>query len=850
MRTARVVLVLLFFIAVGVVGVCSPPKVWAEDAPLWGSGAAVATKNIPLIGGGDTTCQTYRQEREISEYAGLRSVCLYGDERLRIGTFFEGNYSKAAVGFAYSNKMNVLEGVCGFTCRYSVETDTLVTQQTISQGNLGLVVYKRVSDRVQPIALPLGEVGYVFNATHPDYEIKNDIGQYVLTPKFNLSQNGRWLVAELPGKGTVVIDLATFTARQITNQGQKYGYGRDPVEELAVSDDGRSVAVMGENVGFYVFDVDATCGQPLIGNLEFLPGSRICPSSDIGMRSMFPNFFAAGQPRFIGKGHQLEVVVTSYVEGARLVTFVMGGAPMAHQLKLLSLGDSFSSGEGETDDKYYLPGTNAGFDTCHVSSRAYSGVVARLLGMHDNEAKNIACSGATTGDFVGSATQYWGQGNRLGASRLNLTTSARDVAKQDALTNFQPGRTFQTDFIERYNPEIITIGIGGNDAGLMGKLHTCAMPGTCEWAQDSFRRGTGDEIQRLQATLGSVFKHVSDIASDAKVFVVGYPSIIQPDGVCDLTTGYLLDDIERVYIQKSLHYLNQVIRAATEKAGFHYVDVERSFDGKQLCSGASSLAMNGLRMGDDIAIISKLPMLKVIGIETFHPTPLGHSLVANTLLSQYPQLQSQISLVVGESVDPEPDSYWNNGEADKRLGLYHVTFAKSSHDFVHQMELEVTEGTLQPGSNVTIEIHSEPIRLASLVVDEDGAVHGAFTLPDSIADGYHTLHLLGTNRTGETIDLYQFLTIGEVEGAPLSTAIKTSGGESLLGLGASGVLGAEVAAQVSSLLRKYPASIASYVECGKDVFEGVGLIVVIVVGAGIVTIAVIIARRKWMKPSS
>jgi hypothetical protein len=744
----------------------------------------------------------------------------------------------------------------------------LVTQQQVSQFGRGLVVFRHASSRIKQLIVSNSVVRYVFDTSHPDYEMKNDAGRYVWTPTFSISANGRWVVAELYDQGTVTLDLDTLTARQITTDGYLYGRGMDPTEELAVSNDGKSVAVTGQNAGLHVFDVTSECGQQLVGDLTRLSTTMNCPSTDLGVGITFPNFASAHRPRFYGDGHQLELIVKSWVAGTQRVTFVTHGTPIAHQLKILSLGDSFTSGEGETDDSYYEPGTNQGFDKCHVSTRAYPGSIARGMGVNDADAKNLACSGAKIGDIIGPGDEYEGQAGRLGAASLSLSALQILAMKEQAVDNFQPGRALQSNFIERYTPEILTIGVGGNDAGLMGKLRTCAMPDTCEWAEGAGLKETAGEIRRLYDTLGSFFSTIADQVEFSRVFIVGYPDIIEPDGRCDSATAFLMDHSERVFIQNSMHYLNQVIHSAADKAGFAYVDVEHSFDGTNLCSSTSPTSMNSVRIGDDIAVIDALPMLKIIGAETFHPTPYGHTLIANTILSEYPGMTR--TPMDASTLDIEPSPYWQVDGLAAERSAFATDFAYADTGDAQHVTVQVPDGTLQPGSIATVEIHSEPMRLATFIVDEQGGLHGTVTLPASLGEGFHTLHLLAMNRGGNDIDMYQFVTTGE-SGDVVTMSDGDSGDGSDIGYlqhtpdiptvvlqqgnvgdlsNLANVLGVHTTGGVGLSVQKIVSPAIAYLQESARSVGWVLFGLAVLIATGISTLCAILVSKRWAKPSS
>lgn len=765
MKASAVFLVLLF---VGIMATVTPVDVGATTIS-WNGGTPIVVQNTLTVAPG-TDCTGVVQSMYVSELKSSYLVCRYGDERLKIGYVSRNGSPQGVVGFPYSNDVHILEGVCtGVTCRYSADQDMLVTQRPISQYGWGTVVFLHVSQRIKQVHSTSGVTTYVFDGSNPDYSVRNADGRYIWTGAYDISDNGKWLVVELRDAGLAVINTDTFEARQVLNTGRIYGFGFDPTMQLAVSDDGKSVAATGFNVGLAVIDIDESCGQKLMGDLSRQMGTINCLSSTLGISTIFPNFHYGEHPRFYGDGHQLEATINSWVDGRRQITLLAHGATPAHKLKLLALGDSFTSGEGETDSTYYENGTNDRYDTCHISKRSYPLLVAASIGISTTNARSVACAGAKIGDIIGSGV-YWGQKNRLGDAGLKLSDDNRIVVQEQATQTIQPGIVRQSRFLDRYNPEIITIGIGGNDAGLIGKLSVCAMPGTCEWAKGEGLKATAGEIRRLYDTLGGLFANIATRHQVAKVFVVGYPDIIKADGVCSPLTRLLLNYSERVFMQNAIHYLNQVIHAAAQKANFTYLDVEQSLKGRNLCSGASSMAINELRAGDDIPITNVLPMLKVIGSETFHPTPMGHSLIADAILSGHPGLRQDITCLTDpmactiSPIDITPSSYWGTVVGVQTGGSFFTDFATAVPKTPNQFKIESPGGAFRAGSIVSGEIHSDFVSLGQFIVNANGAIEAVITVPESLDTGFHTLHLNGLNQLGEPIDLYQFVALGKDDG--------------------------------------------------------------------------------------
>lgn len=282
---------------------------------------------------------------------------------------------------------------------------------------------------------------------------------------------------------------------------------------------------------------------------------------------------------------------------------------------------------------------------------------------------------------------------------------------------------------------------------------------------------TANEIRRLYDILGATFAKISASSPSSSVYVVGYPNIIHPDGSCDVVTRTLLDRDERIFIENSITYLNKILKAAAQKAEFTYLDVEQAMNGKRLCGVDRPLAMNSIRSGDDISIGGSLPMLKIIGSETFHPTPLGHSLVADTIFAANPQLVKAggCSTDPMACIDPEPDisapSYWSTDASFDRMSFV-ADFAAQAEVYSPKITITIPDGTLEPGSVGRIEIRSKTEVLVNVTVNAEGGYSGSATVPESVLSGFHTLHFLGVNKGGEQVDLYQFLTIrheGDVE---------------------------------------------------------------------------------------
>lgn len=739
--------------------VLSAVDVDAAEPRRWVGGAPVVKQAISAEVIDNASCPVPIRNIAIQGEAGSVGACMYWGQTLSLGVFKDGDVFGAAVTFAHDAQMYSLEGVCRENgCQYSVDQDLLITQHRSGESDWKLTIYRHASQRVKRVLMTnVGETRYIFDTSNPDYEMRGDDGQLVATGSYALSSNGKWLGVEIPNRGVALMDTQTFAWRQISVSGHQYGAGADPIEELAVSNDGRNVIVTGLNVGFMIFDIVDGCEQRLVGTVEQLLAAVPCPGSDLAISSLFPDLRVAHRPAFneTGDSFSLDMLLHGQTLGRKVV---FGAAATTNNwLKVLALGDSFVSGEGENDESQYVSGTNSGIDNCHISRRSYPLLLGRSMGFPDADVKSVACAGARMLDITASTKNYNGQNDR------GAQTSSRETTMRE----FLPGKLAQSTFVGAYRPDIITVGVGGNDAGLMGKLRVCAMPGTCEWAVGEGKQKSAQEIKGLFDRLVSLYEELSRYSPASRIYAFGYPDIINPYGTCDTVTTVLFTTAERVYMQESVRYLNQVISMAAAQAGVKYIEIQDSFGATRLCDGFASQAMNGVMIGDDMAPISALPQLKVIGSGSFHPKPAGHQLISDTVMRDYPGLSeyqwcSSGILVCPVNIGvPEPGDYWQVDEGYKGVRAYVEDFATIIRGVGDRLRISLQTMSVMPGTQIRVELHSDVTVLGMLEANSTGGADGELIIPSSVQPGPHTLHAVGTSIDGTAIDIYQFVDIDE-----------------------------------------------------------------------------------------
>jgi hypothetical protein len=213
------------------------------------------------------------------------------------------------------------------------------------------------------------------------------------------------------------------------------------------------------------------------------------------------------------------------------VTLVFASPAAAAGVNYVALGDSYSSGLGAGS---YI--TSSG--NCQRSSKAYSALWAAA---HSPASyTSVACSGATTSTV-----------NNSQLSALSAATT------------------------------LVSITVGGNDAGFSNIMNTCVLQGTtaCVAAVQSAENFAQSTLPGL---LDNTYDGIRSHAPSATVVVLGYPVFYQLNTIC---VG--LSATSRAKINEGINLIDNVFSAAASRHGFVFADVRSIFVGHQLCSYGS-----------------------------------------------------------------------------------------------------------------------------------------------------------------------------------------------------------------------------------------------------------------------
>lgn len=725
-------------------------------------------------------CQTYHQKIHI-ESVGVYTSCMYGAQH-DSAIYRSGGSLHLTIREPFMGKYLVVRGVCegSASCEYNRSTDVLVETRYKGGFMIAVQVYQRVSDRLkwQPSTSTVyGE--YRFDDAAPDYVLSDVLGNPVGSGSVAVSRNGRWLVAELRNKGLALIDLESLAARRITPAGHQYGSGMDPVFSLAVSNDGKTVVATGANAGFSIISVTQSCGTDIVYKMpnSFPLGTERCKT--IGATT-------AGVPEIKYRHHpffsQDDTVLTvrALTLDNRDVRYVFrpGTANLGATVKYLAMGDSFTSGEGDLDGGY-LPVTDSAPEKCHVSPRSYPFIVALQTSLPKEEVRSVACSGARLPDMLPDVS-YMGQGSRL--QKLATADHPIEVLRQQALDEFIPGRIPQLNFVERYQPEIISVGVGGNDAGIIDKLKACVMPGTCRWARPEFLYITALEVRQMFEPLQQLYQTIRQLVPQSRLYVMGYPGSVHPTGVCDALTSFLFSVPEREFMDRSIRYLNQVIRWAALSSGAVFIDTMDAFRSHRLCEQSDTPAIHGFVAGRDAGLFQDIPLLHFISSASFHPTPFGHQRLTQSLHQQSNGLTATCVVSecgVWQAVAPLPEPYWGVGSTQQSV-VRSVDFVKVGLT-EQQLHITIPAGMFAPGTMVALELHSNPTHLGGIVMSQSGSGAKTVKLPGDVRSGFHTVFASGTSLAGLPVVVYQVVEVGGERAGSLTGSLLPSAGSSVYG---------------------------------------------------------------------
>jgi hypothetical protein len=412
---------------------------------------------------------------------------------------------------------------------------------------------------------------------------------------------------------------------------------------------------------------------------------------------------------------------------------------------------------------------------------------------------SVACSGAWTHNVKGSV-----RGPLFGGGDSYSFTGRSNQYRNDnlgILGVWQPGRIKQTDILNpdvlggysesQSKPEVITLGIGGNDAGFGGIIASCAMPGTCKYAEKGSLSSSelAMTLASLKDEIVESYNEVKKSSPDSRIYVHGYPVFVKGyGGNCGINTP--LNAEETALVEEGVKYMNSVVKAAAAEAGVFYVDVSDILSGRNLCSGVEDeiSSFNGATKGDDrlsifdnkiAELVSNLYIIGdkcyfrtgCLGSESFHPNNNAHKLYAQAILDQTAGLTLDMPEPTNQPY-PVPDSFFGN------LAIEHINKVNDISGFITDYEVvikqpssflsykdkntvDILQDNFYPNSAVSVSHQSTPTEIGQYLTDENGVLTQEITLPETLTNnsGVHEVHIDGVDKFGNPVNYYQQISI-------------------------------------------------------------------------------------------
>lgn len=324
-------------------------------------------------------------------------------------------------------------------------------------------------------------------------------------------------------------------------------------------------------------------------------------------------------------------------------------------LDILVLGDSYSAGNGATDDQGAVQ--TYGPDGCRRSRVNWSEKYAAALRQQGQQVRlvNHACSGGVTADIT--APRVMDTASKVVATPAGVTTSVEAdayLARTDPCnTRRFPDEEFWTYRTTSVNPlllgydctrnlrpqadfvtpdvDLLLFTMGGNDAGFSAIVQSCFVPllrtsSGCQGKVDAARAALPQIRQRLLAGIAAIRAH--GLGDDARMVQLGYPwlqvdnNFTLPDG------GYAAGDQVRSLVSQG----NAAIGAIVPEANAGHpgqltflTGVPEKFSGHEPDAatpiGNPDRWVNQVGDGDAIEV-------------WYHPNRLGHSAYADLLTAR------------------------------------------------------------------------------------------------------------------------------------------------------------------------------------------------------------------------
>jgi hypothetical protein len=233
----------------------------------------------------------------------------------------------------------------------------------------------------------------------------------------------------------------------------------------------------------------------------------------------------------------------------------------------VALGDSWSA-DVVIADANGTPDTTYAPVGCGQSHTNYPKLLAAELGI--TNFRDATCGGAETDDFYAPQSVEPGGTNPAQFDRLTPTT------------------------------DLVTVGIGGNDAGIAGAAMDCfgvfpdnetAPPGTApeqvpsggckdKYAPEGGEDQLAQQILEAEPKVVAALQEIHRLSPDARVLIIDYFAAV-PEHACYPTVPISEEDM--VYLHATMLRLNAMVQRAAAAGGAEFVDSYTPTIGHDIC---------------------------------------------------------------------------------------------------------------------------------------------------------------------------------------------------------------------------------------------------------------------------
>jgi lysophospholipase L1-like esterase len=239
------------------------------------------------------------------------------------------------------------------------------------------------------------------------------------------------------------------------------------------------------------------------------------------------------------------------------LTVLAGTGAAATGSAYVAMGDSYTSGP-------VIPTQSSAAGGCDRSNHNYPSDVAAALKL---TLTDVSCSGATS---------------------ANILNTTQDVSPG-------PDNPPQLTAVGS-GTQVVSLQVGGDDLGFTSIIENCIaltpwgptkVGANCRNYYDpSGKNSLANDVTALAQPIASILADIHTAASNAKVFVVGYPDILPQNGACWPSVPFETGDAE--FLNSIEQDLNSMLQATAVANGATFVDTYTPSESHNACTAEST----------------------------------------------------------------------------------------------------------------------------------------------------------------------------------------------------------------------------------------------------------------------